>query len=422
MQSQASYEGYVLGASLGRKDYWVTLGIKPNDFVDPGYKQTWTIALELLNQGTIPDALSLGDELAKRGFETPDAMELLSLQNSTAGMSELLVRQDAGRLLEASARRHTEAVLADALTRIQRGMDEPREVAEDTRMRLAAISQPTSSATRRVGDGIDEVIKDIEDRRAGKAVNGVPTGIRTLDAELGPMRPGQLIVIAARPGIGKTSLARSFALGASAKDIPVLLFSLEMTFAEQTQALMSAVTKVPAMAMSTAIITDAEMDKLRRYTGPLRSAPIDVNDAMLSADQIVAEARVWRARQTAPIALIMVDYLGLIRADKREDTRALEVGRMTWAMKALAKDIACPVILVSQLNRLSEREGREPTLSDLRDSGSIEQDANVVVFPERMPPLSDSGPASLIIAKNRSGRTGRVACYWNAPTMSFQGI
>ncbi len=112
---------------------------------------------------------------------------------------------------------------------------------------------------------------------------------------------------------------------------------------------------------------------------------------MLNLGQMVSAARSWRARNDGPRALVVIDYLGLIKPTGKSETRSLEVGRMAWGAKMMAKELACPVMLVSQLNRNSDKEGRRPALSDLRDSGEVEQHADVVVFPHREPPLEDAG-------------------------------
>jgi replicative DNA helicase len=235
------------------------------------------------------------------------------------------------------------------------------------------------------------------------------------------LRPGQLVVVAARPGIGKTALAGCTALRAAKRGVPVLVFSLEMAFAELAERFLGAQSRMSVETIGRGV-SGAAMRELFAASRDLSALPLWVDDRILNAGQIASAARSWRVRNQGKRALVVVDYLGLIKPQGRSETRALEVGRMAWAAKMLAKDLACPLILVAQLNRGNEKEGRKPVLSDLRDSGEIEQHADVVIFPNREPPLEDSGEADLIVAKNRGGKTGKVSCYWNAPLMVFEGL
>lgn len=273
---------------------------------------------------------------------------------------------------------------------------------------------------RRVGDHIDDAIDRIAAKARGETISYIPTGIESLDTVYGGIGCSRLTVVAARPGIGKTSLIRSMAMHAACiKNIPTLIFSLEMTHEELTEQFMAVASNFPAERLDRGDVDLEAIQHVKRGSESLRSAPLFVDDRILGAQEIVSEAISWRARVKSDTVLVAVDYLGLLRSIGQTENRTQEVGRQAWAMKTLAKALRSPVLLVSQLNRRSEYENRDPQISDLRESGEIEQHAHTIIFPTRDITCSSSGPASLIVAKNRGGKTGRADCYWDAPRMIF---
>jgi len=192
-----------------------------------------------------------------------------------------------------------------------------------------------------------------------------------------------------------------------------------MALQEMFERLIGAAARFPVDRLSTGNCSVDEIKRVWFKGGDLRNAPLWLNDRTQTVGKLVATARAWRSRVRSEQAVVVVDYLGLIRFSGRAENRNAEVSAMSSAMKNMANDLECPVVLVAQLNRASEREGRDPMLSDLRDSGSIEQDAHKVIFPVREPPLNGSGPARLIVAKNRGGATGVVPCRWHHEFMEF---
>lgn len=299
---------------------------------------------------------------------------------------------------------------------------DPAEVLSEARQTLADLEGRTQGGPVRLGERLQGVLDDVGARVASEDASAtVGSGIASYDALVGPFRPGQLVVVAARPGIGKTAFAGCVALRAAKRGVPALVFSLEMSFSELAERFLGANARMPVDQIGRGLGA-RDLASLFVASRNLYDLPLWVDDRILTAGQIAAAARSWRARNDGKRALVVIDYLGLIKPTGRAETRALEVGRMAWAAKMLAKDLQCPVMLVSQLNRGSEKEGRKPNLSDLRDSGEIEQHADVVIFPHREGDLTQSGPADLLVSKNRGGKTGAVAVHWDGPLMVFDAV
>jgi replicative DNA helicase len=417
-------ERAVIGSAMCHPGLFDSAGLSPSDFFLGLHSAAWA---------------AMGVARAKdRGIDPITVSDVMKLSGEADGDPLGFLVQCAGEApVEAMAPFYVEIVRRDATRRrmqawasrlAQRTGEEHAvdDLVAEARGKLEEVASGHVGGPVRVGDKLSDVLSVVEAKAARPHEHGVPTGIETFDRTFGNLGPGRLVVVAARPGIGKTSLARTMGLHAAVKKgIPVLLFSLEMTFQELAEQFVAGQVRMPAEALDRGSLSMEQFKRIYRDVGPLTRAPLYVDDRILSAAQISATARAWRAEQRVTQVLVMVDYLGLIRAtEARQETRTLEVGRMTWTMKVLAKDLACPVVLVAQLNRQVEQrsvdgQAAHPRLSDLRDSGEIEQHAHMVVFPHRNPPLHESGPAELVVAKNRGGRTGVVSCHWHAEFMMF---
>lgn len=413
----AEREKRLLGAVMFRPDLLDELqALRGQDFGHPLHQLAMETVQELRRTGSPVDPLTISERIGVSHLSY-----LMEVFEAGAGWHSDALREDARRVSQAGTRREARRTLASVLERLEHENIEVDQALEEARREIAELeTRGTAGGPLRIGDLLDPVFRDLEERSSNRATYAVPTGLDRFDTTFGPFRPGRLIVIAARPGIGKTSLVRSFGLHAARQRIPVLLFSMEMTREEITETFISSATGFSAESISRGQLHQAQRVALEeRAREELADLPLYVDDRMLTATQVCATARRWRTQHKSPIALIAVDYLGLIRAEKDGETRTLEVGRMAWAMKVLAKDTRCPVLLVSQLNRSSEKEQRKPQLSDLRDSGEIEQHATTVIFPHRSVDQFGSGPADLVVAKNRFGKRGEIGVWWNAETMSF---
>ena len=264
-------------------------------------------------------------------------------------------------------------------------------------------------------------IQEIDDiqKRDGE-MSGVPSGFADLDKFTTGFRGGQMIVIAARPGVGKSTLGLDFCRAASIKHgLTSAIFSLEMTGAEIAMRLLSAEATVGIHNMRGPGMTSRDWDSVGKHLGRIQNAPIIVDDSPnLTMGEIRTKAR--RIKKDHGLDFMVIDYLQLMTSGKRVENRQVEVSEFSRSIKLLAKELNIPVVAISQLNRGSEqRTDKTPQLSDLRESGSIEQDADIVLLLNRPDAYSHGeserpGEADIIIAKNRSGPVSKLS-------VSFQG-
>jgi replicative DNA helicase len=268
-------------------------------------------------------------------------------------------------------------------------------------------------------------------QKAGKRITGVPSGFTDLDELTSGFQPSELIVVAARPSMGKTALCLNMAAHAAIEHrAGVLLFSLEMSNDSLVQRFLCSEGMVDAMRMRRGMLSDADFTRLARAAGVLSGAPLFFFDQpSLTALQARSVAR--RQMREQPIGLIIVDYLQLMRSpDTASQGRVQEISDISRSLKALARELEVPVVALSQLSRASEQRGgdRKPILSDLRDSGAIEQDADIVMFihrPEYYEGGTDKegnsleGKAEVMVAKNRNGPTGHVDLFFHKQYTRF---
>jgi replicative DNA helicase len=249
---------------------------------------------------------------------------------------------------------------------------------------------------------------------SGGRASGVPTGFVELDDVTNGLHPGQMVIVAARPGVGKSTLALDFLRSCSIKhQMASVIFSLEMSKSEIVMRLLSAEAKIKLADMRSGRMSDDDWRRLARRMSEISEAPMYIDDSPnLTMMEIRAKAR--RLRQKSELKLIVVDYLQLMTSGKKFESRQQEVSEFSRSLKLLAKELQVPVVALSQLNRSPEqRTDKKPMLSDLRESGAIEQDSDIVILLHR-PDLFDQdneerlGEADLIIAKHRNGQTRTV--------------
>ncbi len=263
----------------------------------------------------------------------------------------------------------------------------------------------------------------------GKTVTGVPSGFKDLDDMTAGFQPSDLIIVAARPSMGKTAFCLNVAAHAAHEGTGVAIFSLEMSREALVQRLLCAEARVDSQRVRRGTLSDADFTLLARAAGVLASCPIWIDDTpALTLLEMRSKAR--RLRLENEIGLVVVDYLQLMRSPAYADNRVQEISDISRSLKALARELELPVIALSQLSRASEQRGgeRKPILSDLRDSGAIEQDADLVLFihrPEMYEGPVDKdgnsleGKAELILAKHRNGPTGVLNLYFHKQFTRF---
>jgi replicative DNA helicase len=272
-----------------------------------------------------------------------------------------------------------------------------------------------------------EVINSLYEQK--RVVTGIPTGFHDLDRMTAGLQKADLVVIAGRPSMGKTSLALNIAEHAAVKHkIPVAIFSLEMSREQLVQRLLCSLARVEGHRLRTGFLKDSEWPKLLDVAARLTEAPIFIDDTpAITLMEMRAKAR--RLKSKVDLGLVIVDYLQLARGYQTAESRQQEISQISSGLKALAKELNVPVVALSQLSRAVEQRGgdRRPVLSDLRESGAIEQDADVVMFIYReevyRPDKEEvRGIAEVIIGKHRNGPTGTVRLAFLSPFTRFENL
>ncbi|MEI8222081.1 MAG: replicative DNA helicase [Actinomycetes bacterium] len=408
-------EQSVLGGMLLSKDAIADVVeiIKERDFYRPAHELIYDAILDLYGKGDPADPVTVVAELTKRGdiARAGGAPYLHTLISSVptaanAGYYAKIVRDCAimRRLVEAGTKivqlgYSAEGDVDDVVDQAQ------AEVYEVTERRA---SEDYIQLSELLPDALDE----IEAIATGIKDEGVKSGFKDLDALTNGFHAGNMIVLAARPAVGKSTLGLDIARHAAIHNgDAAVIFSLEMSRSEITMRMLSAEARVGLNNIRSGSLSDDEWGRLAKRMGEISDAPLFIDDSPnLSLMEIRAKAR--RLKQRHNLKLIVIDYLQLMSSGKRVESRQQEVSEFSRNLKLLAKELGVPVIAISQLNRSPEqRADKKPMLSDLRESGSIEQDADMVILLHRddlYEGSSRSGEADLIVAKHRNGPTRTI--------------
>ncbi|ASO23138.1 replicative DNA helicase [Actinoalloteichus hoggarensis] len=412
-------EQSVLGGMLLSKDAIadVVEVVRPDDFYRPAHQAIYDCILDLYGRGEPADAITVSAELERRS-ELPRIggapyMHTLIATVPTAA--------NAGYYAEIVAEKAVLRRLVEAGTRIvQLGYHgaEGAAIDEVVDRAQAAIYEVTERRTSEDYVALEHLLQPTMDEidaiasRDGQSL-GVPTGFTDLDAVTNGLHPGQMIIVAARPGVGKSTLGLDFARSCSIKHgFSSVIFSLEMSKTEIVMRMLSAEARIRLGDMRGGKMTDDDWTRLARRMGEVSEAPLFVDDSPnLTMMEIRAKAR--RLKQRNDLKLVVVDYLQLMSSGKRVESRQQEVSEFSRHLKLLAKELEVPVVAISQLNRGPEqRTDKRPMLSDLRESGSLEQDADMVLLIHRPDAFERDDPrmgeADLILAKHRAGPTTTV--------------
>jgi len=395
--------------------------VKGSDFYAPKHELIFEAVANLFGKGEPIDAITVTDELMKQGNLVKaggaDYLHTLTSIVPTAANAAFYAKivQE-----KATLRR-----LVEVGTKIaQLGYANEGDVEDLVNEAQERVYQVGGASVTEdyvgLSTSIEAAINEIESaqKRGGDMV-GVPTGFIELDELTHGFHPGQLIIVAARPAVGKSTIALDFARHASVKaDKPTIFFSLEMGRAEIAMRLLSAETSIPLQSMRKGTIGDNEWARLAQVRGQINDSPLFIDDSPnLTLVEIRAKCR--RLAQRVGLKMVVIDYIQLMTSGKKVESRQQEVSEFSRALKLLAKELQVPVIALSQLNRQAEQtKDKKPEISHLRESGSLEQDADVVILlhregiGERDHPRA--GEADIILAKQRSGPTGTV-------TVAFQG-
>ena len=408
-------EQSVLGGMLLSKDAIadVVEVLRGVDFYRPAHEMVFEAVLDLYGRGEPADAVTVAAELTKRGElgRVGGAAYLHTLLSSVptaanAGYYARIVHERAvlRRLVQAGTKIVQLGYATDG--------GDVDEIVNAAQAEVYSVTERRQSEDYLpISDIIEATIDEIEaSSHRGDGLTGVPTGFADLDRLTNGLHPGQMIVIAARPAVGKSTVGLDICRSAAIHHkMPAVIFSLEMSRTEITMRLLSAEARIPLQNMRKGTMREEDWTRLARTMGQVSEAPLFIDDSPnMSLMEIRAKGR--RLKQKHGLKLVVVDYLQLMTSGKKVESRQQEVSEFSRALKLLAKELEVPVIAISQLNRGPEqRTDKRPQMSDLRESGSIEQDADLVILlhRDRSDPERD-GEADVIVAKHRNGPTATV--------------
>lgn len=412
-------EQSVLGGMLLSKDAIADVleRLRSGDFYRPAHQNIYDAILDLYGRGEPADAVTVAAELDRRSLlrrigGAPYLHTLISTvpTAANAGYYAGIVAEKAllRRLVEAGTRvvqyGYAGAEGADVAEVVDRAQAEIYAVAD---RRMSEDFVPLEDLLQPTMDEIDAIASN------GGVSRGVPTGFTELDEVTNGLHPGQMIIVAARPGVGKSTLGLDFMRSCSIKHRQAsVIFSLEMSKSEIVMRLLSAEAKIKLADMRSGRMTDDDWTRLARRMSEISEAPLYIDDSPnLTMMEIRAKAR--RLRQKSDLRLIVIDYLQLMSSGKKHESRQVEVSEFSRQLKLLAKELEVPVVAIAQLNRGPEqRTDKKPMLSDLRESGSLEQDADMVILLNRPDAFERDDPrggeADFILAKHRNGPTKTV--------------
>ena len=427
-------EASLLGALLIDSDAIVKIAdiIGPQDFYEKRHERIYEAIQQLYERHQAIDVLTLADRLKNNGY--------LDMVGGAAYLTELTnfvptaahVEQYADIVAQKAMRRR---LISTSQDMAGLGYDESKqlsELIEEAETRLFEVSQ---RHTKQNVISLEAILAESFDRlddlhKDKQKIRGIPTGYKDLDNTLAGFQRSDLIILAARPSMGKTALALNFAHNIAVQSHqPVLIFSLEMSKEQLVDRLLAMESGVDAWALRTGNLTDADFEKIGQAMGTLSEAQIYIDDSPgITVSDLRTKAR--REAHQRELGLIIVDYLQLMSGGSRygnEGNRVQEISEISRGLKGVARELNVPVLALSQLSRSVEsRSPQIPQLADLRESGSIEQDADVVAFIYREewynPETDRKKLADILIKKHRNGPTGGVELYFDNEKQRFRSV
>jgi len=401
----------------------------PEDFYVESHGLIYQAMLDLQNEDVEIDVRTLQAKL-----EQQDHLEVIGGVSYLASLD--LDLPDLGRLdayvdivKERSVRRQLiEAATETIRNSLDGGLDAQEALARAEQLIMALGEQAIHRGFVRFGQVLHETLEEIEEH-PGRALTGLPTGFVDFDELSRGLNPGNLIIIAGRPGMGKTSFALNIAQWVAIHEHkPVGVFSLEMSRGELVRRILTSETGIPSRNLVSGHMSSTQWQKIVRKVREIENAPLFVDDsANPTLLELASKAR--RLRLEHGLELVVLDYMQLMQAGGRYENRNLEVAAISRGLKQLAKELNIPVIALSQLSRQPERRGKDhrPQLADLRESGSIEQDADMVAFIYREEMYDSDDPAKqgiaeLIVAKHRNGELRNLRLAFIGETTTFKSL
>lgn len=420
-------EKSVLGSILFSSEAFdeVIQHLQANCFYSDPHRRIFQCVHNMYERGVRAiDVVTLAHELKKQGdleeIGGPPYLNEIMASVPHAAHAEYYARIVRDKWLQRSLIEACTETLKEAY----HGSDEVENILAQAERRVFGIVEQQENIDRiAIDDILDATFQRIFERMdQEEAISGLPTGLYGLDEYTSGFQPTELIVLAARPSMGKTALVCNFALSVAKAGHGVLLFSLEQSKLELAERLLCIYAKISGHKLRKGELEDFEQHTLIEAANEMRKFPIFIDDvAGRTMSQVAAIAR--RLKRRSNLQIVIIDYLQLIESEDRNLPREQQISSITRRLKFLAKDLDIPVIALAQLNRgVEQREDKRPRLSDLRESGAIEQDADIVMFlhrPEAYDPEDRPGEADLIVAKNRHGPIGTVELVWLREMLKF---
>ena len=427
-------EQAVLGAMMLDQDAALRAAELLDDslFYREGHRRLFRAMRRLIEQRSVIDHVTLREELSRRG-ELEDAggeaylAELIDAVPTAANLEA-----HAGIVREKAILRRLIETASSIIAQAYEGATPAGELLDTAESRVFQISQyREAEGFTRLKEMLWPTMERIEMlHKSGKTITGVPSGFLDLDHMTSGFQSSELIIVAARPSMGKTAFCLNIAAHAAIENgTGVAIFSLEMSKEALVQRLLCAEGMVDSQRVRRGTLNDGDFTRLARAAGVLAATPVWIDDSpALTLLEMRSKAR--RLKMENDIGLVMVDYLQLMRSPEYAENRVQEISDISRSLKALARELELPVMALSQLSRASEQRGgeRKPILSDLRDSGAIEQDADLVIFIHRPEMYEGSidkdgnsleGKAEVMLAKHRNGPTGNINLFFHKAFTRF---
>jgi replicative DNA helicase len=399
-------------------------------FYKPSHGHVFEAIAVLTARGDAVDPITVAEELRRR--DLLDAVggpaALVSLQANAPGTAN--AEYYARIVHDHSLLRRLIGAAGSIAERAYGLPDDVRKAVDEAESLVFDIARRESEdSTAKIRDLLNDTLQALEDLyEKGNEITGTPTGYTDLDGMTGGLQKGALVVVGARPAMGKTSFALGMAAHAAMKAArPVLLFSLEMSKVELSQRILCAEARVDTKKVRTGKLDDRDWNAITHAVGRLGEAPIWIDDnPNVNVMEIRSKARRLRS-EVGELGMVVVDYVQLMTGRSRAENRQVEVAEISRGLKLLARELECPVVALAQLNRsLEQRADKRPMLSDLRESGSLEQDADLVMFIYREEvyeaKAENAGLAEILVAKHRSGPTGMTRLSFLSHITRFENM
>lgn len=402
------------------------LKLAPEDFYHPQYGLIFSAVKDLYLESKPFDIVTVSSKLNDQG-----KLERVGGQSSLVALADDM--PSAANIYTYAQLIKQKSILRDVVRMAARVVESGSGQVPDVQAFLSEVesnffkltSQRKGRSIRSLKESLKENIKEFEKpARAKGEISGLSTGFRSIDHKLLGLQPGQLVVIAARPGMGKTSLVLNWAVNAAKQSgLPIAIYSYEMMTNELSNRILSSESMVDSKKIRTKDFSPLDIERMVKTVQSLSQLPIWINDSGgTTLIDIKSECRKIKSEQG--LGMIVIDYLQLMQPHVKKQSREQEISEISRGLKELAKELECPIIALSQLNRSSaSRTDRRPQLQDLRESGAIEQDADIVCLIHREDAYDQNSPkkgiAELIVAKNRAGEVGAVELAWIGSQTKF---